>query len=227
MKCHACVARERSPLSCLRGILGQRVDQARRELVLTRKSQLYKPGDAPNGLYCVEKGVVKLTRRGPDGRQVILRLVEPGDILGLPQLLMNESHKESAEVVEDASICFIDRSVFQEAMDESPDLNRRLLQTVVEQSRNTEESYVVLASRSVRERMADALIHLAKKHGVKGDDGITIHLNLTREELASLAGTVLETAVRTLKDFKDDGLITIDGRRITVVKFDDLQRIAS
>jgi CRP-like cAMP-binding protein len=57
--------------------------------------------------------------------------------------------------------------------------------------------------------------------------GVTIHLNLTREELASLAGTVLETAVRTLKEFKDDGLLAIDGRRITIVKPEELKRIAS
>lgn len=227
LKCVMCGASSKSPLNCLSGMLANRLDHSRRELILTRKSQLFKPGDIPAGLYCLEEGVVKITRRGSDGRQVILRLVESGDILGLSQILLNETHKDSAEVVEDAKICFIDRATFQQILSESPDLNRRLLQTVTTLARETEESFVVLASRSVRERMADTLLSLAKKHGVQDDAGLTVHLNLTREELASLAGTVLETAVRTLKEFKDDNLISIDGRKITILKLNELKKVAN
>jgi CRP/FNR family transcriptional regulator len=227
LKCKACGVSDKSALGCLNGILANRVEHSRKELILTRKSQLFKPGDIPQGLYCVEKGVVKLTRRGPDGRQVILRLVEGGDIIGLPQILMNETFKESAEVVEDARICFIERASFTEVLKNSPDLNQRLLDTICSLTRETEENFVVLASRSVRERMAATLLDLAKRHGTADALGVTIHLNLTREELASLAGTVLETAVRTLKEFKDDGLLAIDGRRITIVKPEELKRIAS
>lgn len=191
-----------------------------------KKGQLiFSEGNRPLGLYCINKGKVKVFQIGEDGKEQILRLSKEGDILGYRALISGEVYSASASALEEAVICFIPRTKFYELISNSPNLSEKLLHVLSHDLKEAEHRLVALAQKPVRERMAEMILTLKEFYGT-ADDGVTINAQFSREEMANFVGTATETAIRILSDFKTEKLITFEGRKIKILNLNGLLKTA-
>jgi CRP-like cAMP-binding protein len=174
-------------------------------------------GNRAFGLYCIYSGHVKLYKTGVDGKQQIVRISGPGDILGYRSLFAEEPYHATAEALEDCEICCIDRNAFFPVLSKNPDLALNILRKLSRELRAAEDLATSIAQRSVRERMAELLLMLKETYGKAVKKGTLIDLKLTREEMAEMIGITQETAIRLLSDFKKDGIIEVKEREITIL----------
>lgn len=183
-----------------------------------KKSQIiFYEGNQPYGLYCIFSGRVKLYKSGVDGKQQIVRIAGPGDLLGYRALFSEEPYTATAETLEDATICCVDKNTFFPLIGRNPDLALNLIKKLARELREAENLATSIAQHSVRERMAELLLMLKETYGKPGKKGILIDLRLSREEMAEMIGITQETAIRLLSEFKTDGMIDVKDRDITIL----------
>jgi len=174
------------------------------------------------GLYCIYSGRVKLSKSSSSGRQQIVRISKPGDLLGYRSVLAEEPYHATAEALEDCIICCIDMNAFFQVLSKDPTLTRKLLKKIAGELGRAENLATSIAHLSVRERMAELLLMLKESYGRETEKGILIELQLSREEMAEMIGATQETAIRLLSEFKKDGYISVKDREITILNTDAL-----
>lgn len=183
-----------------------------------RKGQIiFYEGNQPYGLYCIFTGRVKLYKSGVDGKQQIVRIAGPGDLLGYRALFAEETYTATAETIEEATVCCIDKNAFFPMLHKNPDLSLSVIRKLASELRDAENLATSIAQHSVRERMAELLLMLKETYGKQTKKGILIDLHLSREEMAEMIGITQETAIRLLSEFKSDGMIDVKDRDITIL----------
>lgn len=214
--CEICGVRHLNPL---RNLTQEQVQ----ELNSCKLAHHYKPGQVifyegnrPFGVYCLEKGKVKLTKYTPDGKSYIARLAKAGDLLGYRAFLTNEPYSATAEVIEAATVCFLDRNLFLQALRKNPGFALEMLEQLGSDLKQAEDKARDMAYKSVPERLAELLLSLKESYGKETEEGIKLDIRLTREELASMLGTTIETTVRNLTRFKEKELISFDKKNIVI-----------
>ncbi|PZF71454.1 Crp/Fnr family transcriptional regulator [Taibaiella soli] len=191
-----------------------------------RKGQIiFGEGAHPLGLYCVNNGKIKLSHRGEDGKEQIVRLSKEGDVLGYRALLTNERYNATAVALDDTDICFIPRDTFFNVLKNNPDLSFEIIKMLSTELRKAEDRITDLAQKPVRERMAEGLLFLKETYGFEAD-GSTINIVLSREDIANLVGTATETAIRLLSEFKNDKIVEFVGKKIRILDNERLIRTA-
>jgi CRP-like cAMP-binding protein/CheY-like chemotaxis protein len=183
---------------------------------LQKKQPIYYEGDNVNGIYLVVSGSVKTFRLTADGRELLTGIYKEDEYFGVPALLANEEYKESAEAMEDSSICLLPREMIEKLMNKYPSVSLRFIKLLSNNVLEKEEQLVELAFNSVKKRIAQILLRL--------DDGHN-KISISRDNLASMAGIATETVSRVLSDFKDLGLIEKTGSQIHLVSKVGLQNI--
>ncbi len=183
-----------------------------------KKGQLiFYEGNQAYGLYCVYSGKIKLFKSGIDGHQQIVRIAGPGSLLGYRALFADEPYSASAEVLEDATICCVDKRAFFPLLAKNPKLSLEIIKKLAKELRTAEEMATSIAHRPVRERMAELLLMLKETYGIPTKNGTLIDLQLTREEMAEMIGVTQETAIRLLSEFRRDEMIDVKDRAITIL----------
>lgn len=192
-----------------------------------RKGQLiFYEGNRPTGLYCVNKGKIKLFRTGFEGKEQIVRFAKDGDILGYRALISGDVYAATAETLEDATVCFIPKKIFQELLQKSSELSTRVMQLLSKDLKLAETRITTLAQKPVRERMAEALLMLKEFYGFEQNNQ-TINAMLTREDLANIVGTATETAIRIMSDFRNEKMIISEGKKIKIINLPKLLKTAN
>jgi CRP-like cAMP-binding protein/CheY-like chemotaxis protein len=181
-----------------------------------KKETVYMEDTYSRGVYFVVKGKVKTYKIHEQGKELITEIYKDGDFFGYLALLEKEKHTDSAAALEDTELCFIPKEDFLSLIYRNAGVSRKFIKILSDNIMEKEEKLVNLAYNSVRKKVADILANLANKNKKEGQ-ALTI-INISREDLANLAGTATETTIRTLSDFKDEGLIDIKGGSITIVK---------
>ena len=191
-----------------------------------KKQSLYYEEAPASGVYVVRSGQVKVFKTGPEGKELILRIAKPGDLLGVESVLSGRVHGSSAEMLEDGEVAFVDKAVFLDQLQRDPKLSAEVMHNLASELMASQEERVDLAQSSVRERMAKLLATFADRHGAHVKNGIRIRLFLSREEMADMIGTASETAMRLLKDFREEKVLEVHGREILVLDRNRLLRTA-
>ena len=220
--CEACQSRSYSPFDTLCAAHLAQVSDNKSCTVYKKGQILFHEGTRPLGVFCVNKGKIKVYKIGYDGKEQIINVVGKGTLLGYKAMLAEESYSVSAETLEDCTICFLSRANFMNTLSESSDLNQRLMKQVCQEMGIMTENLTNQAQRPVRERLAIALLKLKDTYGMDYMENGPIEINLTREDLANIVGTATETLIRLLQEFKQDKLISTKGRKI---KIDDPKRL--
>lgn len=192
----------------------------------SRGSYVFAEGQYPRGVYCIHQGHVKISKESPDGREHIIGFAGTGGIIGYSALLAAEQYDVSCIAVQDSSICLIPSEIFFRNVRDNPTMALSVMQSLSSEIRMTHQSMVELAHKSIRERVAEALLIIKEAFGVD-QDGITLLSPLTREEIASIVGTAPESVTRTLSEFKSDHLIATSGRTIQLLNVKGLHHIAN
>ncbi len=190
-----------------------------------RGQVVFKENTLPRGLYCISSGKFKLSRVGGDQKEQIIHLAQSGDVMGFRALLSGGKYNCTATAMEDSAACFIPKETFTELMYESPKLSQRMLNFISDMLKETEIKLTVLGQNSVKERLIHSLSLLIDKYGFEAD-GTTINLSIRRQELADMSGTTRETATRILFELEVDQVIKLTGRKITIVNYPQLLKIA-
>ncbi|MCG8697225.1 MAG: Crp/Fnr family transcriptional regulator [Bacteroidales bacterium] len=193
--------------------------------IYKRNKIIYNENNRINGFYIVYKGVVKIYKTGVDGKDQIIRFAKPGDIMGFRSTITGELACTSTKVIEEATIMYIHGDLVKSFVKSNGEFAMDLLQIACMELREANDYITDIAQKTVRERLAEVLIHLKSTFNLSDDNYLNI--SLTREELASIVGTATESVIRLLSDFKNDGLIEIQGRKIKLINEQKLYRIAN
>lgn len=192
-----------------------------------KKSQvIFYEGNRAYGLYCIFEGRIKLYKMGEDGKRQIVRIAGPGDLLGYRSLFVDEPYSATAEAIEDSVICCIDKNAFFPVLSNHPDLALNIIKKLSVELREAENLATRIAQKNVRERMAELLLILKETYGKPSNRGTIIGLELTREEMGEMIGITPETTIRLLSEFKKDGMINVEERKITILNLPALVETA-
>ena len=180
-----------------------------------KKQIIYSEGNHALRLFYINKGKVKSFKTNDDGKELVLGLCNEGDFFGYVAMLEGSSYKESAEAIEDSEIALIPKDDFEKLVYNNKDVMQKFIQLLAKNVTEKEEQLLNIAYNSLRKKVADALITLHKKYKTGEESKFTI--DISRENLANIAGTAKESLIRTLSDFKDEKLIDIKSGDITIL----------
>ena len=228
--CPFCEIQEKSIFGNHDACLKTNLAQNKIENAYQKGQAIYLQDNPLFGVYCVTEGHVKLVKKAYDGQEVITKLANPGDFIGLQGLFSPGQASHSAIAIEDTVVSFIEKDVIRDSISKSPDLFFNLTKQLNDTVETEELRVLGLSRKSVRERVAETLLTLARSYGIRKvhhDDLSTfISLKLTREELSSLSGTAVETLIRCLSDYKEEELVRVEGRDIQILNIKGLEDIA-
>lgn len=203
-------------------------------LMANKTEQFYKKGEIifregsyPSGIFYIAKGKVKKYKLDNDGREQIIYVANIGELLGYHAVLSEERLPDSAAALEESKIAFIPKEDFLDTINQSQVLSHRLLKTLSHEFDVLANSLSMFAQKSVRERLALQLIVLREKYKVNFQPGMSVEINMGRDDLASLVGTARENVVRVLSEFKENNILETRGRKIVVLDVKKLIKIAN
>jgi CRP/FNR family cyclic AMP-dependent transcriptional regulator len=180
-----------------------------------KKQVVYSEGNHPNRLYYVLKGKVKASKANEDGKELVTELFSPGDFLGHIALLEGTAYKDTAETLEETELAVIPKEDFDELINKNAEVSRKFMQLLAKNISEKENHLLGLAYNSLRKKVAEALLMLQNKYQQKMEEKFSI--SISRESLATIAGTATESLIRTLGDFRTEGLIDIKDGSIIIL----------
>ncbi len=200
-------------------------DMAELERVTTltnvpRGRVFYRPEDPGERLFLLRQGRVQLYRISPEGKKLVLATLGPGALFGEMALMGQQMHNAFAEAMEDCSIIVLSRADLERLILTAPIIGRRILALTHKRLSDAEARLEDIAFKGIPARLASLLLRLAAEQ-----DGRTI-VGLTHQDLAETIGTYRETATQVLNELKNDGLIEIGRKRITILDAERLRKIA-
>jgi len=187
-----------------------------RNVAARRKTVFFREGEPAQVLYFLYSGRVKLSKRGPDGRDTILRLAVPGQVFGGLGLAASEVHATTAASLDVTRALGWERRDLEKLFSRFPVLPRNALRIQARRLREREESYRELATERVPQRLARTLLHLVQPAGRRFEDGVFEDVPLSRAELAELTGATLFTVSRILSDWDGQGILKSRRERVFV-----------
>ncbi len=188
-------------------------------------SIVYHEGSRITGCYCVNKGIIKIYKTGIDGKEQIITFAKKGNIIGFRSVLTGELACTTAKVIEDASLCFIPGESLINLVKRNGNFSMDLMQLACSELGQSNAYITDIAQKTVRERLAEILLQLKENFGL--DENNFLLITLTREELANIVGTATESIIRLLSEFKNDGLIELQGRKIKLIGINALKKMAN
>ena len=184
---------------------------------------IFEDGGTPNGVYFLSKGTAKLSKQGVYGKEQILRFIKEGDLIGYRSLLCGEDFQAKAEAMTEVEAQFLPSEIFLHLLEVAPKLSFVMLQKIAFELGESANTVTFLAQKTVRERLAEILLLLEQKLGTDPEGFIKI--SLTREEIANIIGTATESAIRLISEFKQDGLIEVEGRNLKIINHEKLIKL--
>ena len=188
---------------------------------------IYFEGDPGEHLYLVAMGKVKLLRHTGAGRDVLLDILRGGEYFGSLALLGGRGYTDTAVAQTDCCILQISSSNFEKILNHYPDVSLKVLQAVGQRLAELQEIVKQLSVYSAEQRIAAALIRLAKKMGEQKEEGMLIQLPFSRQDLAAMTGATVETVSRVMSRFADEGLVTTGRKWVELRDLQGLERIAT
>ncbi|HBS88417.1 MAG: Crp/Fnr family transcriptional regulator [Bacteroidetes bacterium GWF2_38_335] len=186
---------------------------------------IFKEGDKPTGLFCLASGKVKIFKEGVGGREQIVRMAKPGGFIGYRALFAEENYNSSSVALEDSSVLVIDKESLMKILKTNPELTLKIIKKMASELGFSNSRTVTLTQKHIRGRLAESLLFLKETYGFE-EDGSTINVYLSREDIANLSNMTTSNAIRTLSTFASEGIITIDGRKIKILDLTKLERVS-
>ena len=190
-----------------------------------KNETIYKEGDKPTGLICLSEGKVKVFKEGVGGRDQIVRMAKPVGFLGYRAMFAEENYIASAIAIEDSIACIIDRNSLLKILKNNSEFALAVIRSLARELGFSNSRTITLTQKHIRGRLAESLLFLKDTYGLE-DDNKTIKIYLSREDIANLSNMTTANAIRTLSIFANEGVIGIDGRKISILNLTKLERIS-
>ena len=172
-----------------------------------KKQVIYKESHTPHYLFYVQKGKVRTYKTHEDGKQLSMDLYNEGDFLGYNALLEESAYKETAIAMEETELALIPRREFEDLLHKNPAVQQKLIKMLAKNVAEREHQLLGIAYNTLRKKVASALTIL--EHKYRSNNAEPFLIDISRDELASIAGTATESLIRTLTEFKTEKLIDI------------------
>ena len=171
----------------------------------------------------MREGVCKLTKLSANGNDQIVKLVAKGELLGQRSMISDEPVNLSAVALEDMTVCYIPKHEVMDFFNNNNRFSFQVMKTICGDLKEADDHLVTMAQKSVKQRLAETLLHLHETFGTNEDK--SLKLKLSREELAGMIGTATESCIRLLSEFNKAGYIVLSGKKITVSNAGALRKI--
>lgn len=182
---------------------------------------IFKQGTPSSHFVCVTSGLAKLYIEGY-GKNLILSLVKPIDYIFGPGVYIDNKHYYSASAVEDSTACLVDTQIFKKLVRSNADFAEDFIKRISQQTLFNFEQVISLTQKQMHGRIADALFYLSDKIYAANPFTMTI----SRQDLADISGMSKESAIRILKEFKEEGILSVDGNIFEILSVKQLKQIS-
>lgn len=189
-----------------------------------KKQPVFSEGDPSDWLYIVIRGKVKITKLSQEGKEIILEIISPLDFFGGVAAVRGFPYPANAVAMENTEVLKVSRKNLMTIMDRFPNLMFSMATNIGDRIKGSHEMLKSIALEKVESRIASLLIKLADKAGEKSGEGVVINMNLTKQDIAEMVGTTVETSIRTTSKLSKAGIIASRAGKI-VIK--DLEKLRS
>ncbi len=191
-----------------------------------KKSQIiYAERDEPEMLWCLLKGKAKLYKDGVGGRQQIVRLIRPVQYFGYRAYFARQPYVSTASAMEPSTLGAIPMKIVEQLINTNPQVAWFFIHELSRNLGDADTRIVNLTQKHLRGRLAEALIALREHYGFE-EDGVTMRIYMSRDDLANLSNMTTSNAIRTLTTFVNEHLIAVDGRTIKIIDEAQLRKIS-
>ncbi|MBI5205927.1 MAG: Crp/Fnr family transcriptional regulator [Nitrospirae bacterium] len=197
-----------------------------------KKEAIFSEGDPSDWLYIVTKGKVKITKLSQSGRELILEIISPMDFFGGVAVMRGFPYPANAVAMEDSEVLKISRSNLMRILDRFPNLMYCMAMNIGDRIKGSHEALKNIAIEKVEARIASLLIKLSEKTGVKTvgdstlrDGAVVIDMKLTKQDIAEMVGTTVETSIRTMSKFKKLGIVAEKAGKIIIKDVNKLKTL--
>ncbi|MFC4816740.1 MULTISPECIES: Crp/Fnr family transcriptional regulator [unclassified Flavobacterium] len=223
-KCEQCIVRQFSSLKALNKDELLRMANCKTSYTIKKGEPIFEEGEITNGVYCIKDGVCKMTKLSANGKDQIVKLVKPGELLGQRSMISDEPANLTAVALEDMEVCFVPKSEILQFFNQNNQFSMNMMKTICGDLKDADDHMVSMAQKTVKERMAETLLYLEETFGVNEDGSLRIQLS--REELAGMIGTATESCIRLLSEFNKNGWVDLTGKKITIKNKSQLKKLS-
>jgi len=186
---------------------------------------IHYEGDKPTHMMCLVRGKVKIYKEGVGGRNQIVRIMQPVSYFAYRAMFIDGNYNTTACAFESASVVLIPKDVILKLIHQNLNLCFFFIQALAIDLGVSDARQVNLTQKHIRGRLAESLIFMRDNYGLE-EDGATINVYLSREDLANLSNMTTSNAIRTLSMFVSEKVIAMDGRRIKIIDEEKLRKIS-
>ncbi len=187
-----------------------------KRITLQKKSILFSQGDSARKCYLIKTGSLKLSKLNEQGKEVIFRYLNRGEVAAVTAVLRDRNYPVTAECLEETEVIGWDKQTILTVMRQYPDIAINLIGIVFDRIEEVQDRYLELCTEAVDQRIARSLLRLMRSSGIKCSDGIHIDLSLSRQNIADYSGTTLYTVSRTLSNWEKKGWIKSGREKIFI-----------
>lgn len=196
--------------------------------VYPKGSLLFVEGEMPRGVFILCSGRAKLTTSSSEGKTLIVKIAEPGEVLGASATILGKPYEVSAETIEPSQLNFIKRDDFLKFLHTNSEACMHTAQQLSEKYHSAQREIRSLGlAQTTSEKLAKLLLDWCDAGGEETGRGIRLKVLLTHEEIAQMIGTTRETVTRLLSDFKRKKIIDVKGSSVFVLGKDALENMVS
>lgn len=196
------------------------IEANRKNFHFNKGELLFREGDKVEGMYFIYSGKVKVHKKWDDEKELIVRFAGKGDIVGHRGLGRDTHYPVSATALEPVEVCFIDLGFFIASLKVNHDFTFQLMMFFAEELQESERKMRNMAHMPVKGRVIQALLKLKDKYGINGEGFIDI--SITKQDIASYAGTTYETVFRIMNELADEKAISMQGKKFSILNIDKL-----
>ncbi|MDI6728092.1 MAG: Crp/Fnr family transcriptional regulator [Thermodesulfovibrionales bacterium] len=190
-----------------------------------KKQEIFSEGDPSDWFYILINGKVKITKMSVDGREIIIELISPPDFFGGFAVLKGFPYPANAVAMEDSNVIKISRHNLLKIIDRFPNVMYDMAANLGDRIREFHDTLKNIALERVESRIAALLLKLADKTGEKKDKTILINMRLTKQDIAEMVGTTVETTIRVMSKFKKSGFIDDKDGKVLIKDINALESI--
>lgn len=212
--CEECSGKKLSSLQALNTDELKFLDGSKTLHRLKKGEAIFLEGEKINGIYCIKEGVCKKTKLSTNGSQQVVKLSGRGELLGQRSLISDEAVGLSAVAINDMCVCFIPKETVTAIFTRNNQFSIDVMKSICGDLKQANSHLVDMAQKSVRQRLAGTLLYLYDNFG-RDEDG-SLKVKLSREDLAGITGTAIESCIRLLSELKKAGIVTLKGKNIIV-----------
>jgi CRP/FNR family transcriptional regulator len=200
----------------------EQIREHRLKVVFKKGETICKQGTPLSHVISFNDGLAKLFLEGIDGRNAIIKIVRPTNFIGGPGLYVDQMHHYTVTALVDTTVCFIDIKHFKALIDQNIDFAHAFMKHYSINTLAVYKRLVNLTQKQMPGRMADTLLYLSEQIF----ETLKFNLHLTKQDLADLSGMSKDSAVKTLREFQNSGIINLSEQEIEILNMTELNRVS-